>query len=71
MQTNREQDWMKVRREENKRIEKKRMKNMRLHKLIIHGLRAYETPLDLEFVARQRVVKEEGKNCTVTFPQVF
>lgn len=33
---------------------------MRLLKLKIHGLRAYQSPLDLEFVARQRVVKENS-----------
>lgn len=34
---------------------------MRLLKLKIHGLKAYGTTLDLEFVARQRVVKENSQ----------
>lgn len=33
---------------------------MRLLKLKIDGLKAYKTPLELEFVARQRVVKENS-----------
>ena len=33
---------------------------MRLLKLKIEGLKAYKTPLELEFVARQRVVKENS-----------
>jgi len=36
------------------------MKNMRLLKLRIEGLKAYKTPLELEFVARQRVMKENS-----------
>lgn len=56
----REEDRTEVHRAGNKRTETKRMKNMRLLKLAIHGLRAYQTPLDLEFVARQRVVKENS-----------
>lgn len=42
---------------------------MRLLKLKIHGLRAYQIPLDLEFVARQRVVKENS-HLYELFPRV-
>lgn len=43
---------------------------MRLLKLTIHGLKAYPTPLDLEFVARQRVVKENS-HLYELLPQVY